>query len=191
MASPTPARDKIGHFRALHDIWGLAGPISTFRNRWRPLSRASCNGDPTSRDRSGVPSSICGQINSREVFAGIEQLLLPLRIAGGWVRATRSHVIKVPSRNRRGRVAADREPRLSAMRGVQVIRRSRTSHLGCHPARLESVGENFRPAACDREGQKHIVQLGSDKPAVPAMGGAPMRDPSGLHRRSGGGRNSG
>jgi len=69
-------------------------------------------------------------------------------------------VIKVPSRNRRGRVAADREPRLSAMRGVQVIRRSRTSHLGCHPARLESVGENFRPAACDREGQKHIVQLG-------------------------------
>jgi len=46
------------------------------------------------------------------------------------------------------------------MPGIEVIGRSRASHLRCDPTRLKSVGENGWPAACHRERQKHIVQLG-------------------------------
>jgi hypothetical protein len=37
-------------------------------------------------------------------------MFLPFRIAGGWVRCTKPHVIEVLTRDRRSRVIADREP---------------------------------------------------------------------------------
>ncbi len=69
-------------------------------------------------------------------------------------------MIKVLSGDLCGRVIADGEPHLRAMPRIQVIRRSRPSHLGCYPAGLKSIGENVWPAARDGEGQKRIVQLG-------------------------------
>ena len=69
-------------------------------------------------------------------------------------------MIEVLTRDRRGRVIARYEPHLGAVGSIQVIRRSRTSHLRRHPAGLKSIGEDIRPAACDCEGQEHVVQFG-------------------------------
>jgi hypothetical protein len=69
-------------------------------------------------------------------------------------------VIEVLARDRCRWVVTHRKPNLSAVGGVQIVRRSRTSHLRCHPTRLKSVGENIRPAACDRKGYQNIVQFG-------------------------------
>jgi len=75
-----------------------------------------------------------------------------LDFARSCVRCTKPHVIEVLARDGGGRIIADREPHLRAVRRVQVVRCSRTSHFCRHPAGLKSIREDIRPVPCDREG---------------------------------------
>jgi hypothetical protein len=42
---------------------------------------------------------------------------------------------------------------------LQVVRRARAAHPGCHPAWRYGIAQHLRPAARDSEGQHGIVQL--------------------------------
>jgi len=97
--------------------------------------------------------------HSREAFAGFQKHLLTVGIAGGRIRFPGLHMVKVIARNLGGRIIADRQPNLSSVASIQIVRRSWTSHPGRYPAWLERVGENVGPTTCDRKGEQHIMQF--------------------------------
>jgi hypothetical protein len=97
--------------------------------------------------------------HSREAFAGFQKHLLTVGIAGGRIRFPGLHMVKVIARNLGGRIIADRQPNLSSVASIQIVRRSGTSHPGRYPAWLERVGENVGPTTCDRKGEQHIMQF--------------------------------
>jgi hypothetical protein len=66
---------------------------------------------------------VCGQLHIREALAGVEQPFLPVRIARSRVGVTKLHVVEILSRDGGSRVITHGEPYLSAMAGIQIVRR--------------------------------------------------------------------
>ncbi len=85
---------------------------------------------------------------------------MPSLIAGGRVRRAKAHVKEILATYFHSWIVTNRKPNLGAMSGIEIIRRSRSSHFGRHPTGFQRIRENARPAPCDRERQQHIMQLG-------------------------------
>jgi hypothetical protein len=65
----------------------------------------------------------------------------------------------IQAADRRGGIVADREPGLGKVSHLKIVRRSGTADLGRHPARIDSVAQDIRPAPSDGEGQRSNLKL--------------------------------
>ena len=70
------------------------------------------------------------------------------------------HVVPVAAADHCGCLVADGKPALGSLSRLDVYRSPRASHLGARPAGIDRIAQHFRPAPCQRKGERGEVQLG-------------------------------
>jgi len=100
-----------------------------------------------------------GECNTRELSQSRDEFVLKFRIRSLSRGLLLPKVMPVATTDQGGGHVAHGQPGLGSLSGVEVDRSSWPAHLCAHPAGIDGVAQDLRPASRQRKSQRHHIQL--------------------------------